>query len=513
MATRRHRRLTRGERNIAWIETWCRVPEGRLIGQPVKLTPEQKGWIKAIYDTPTRRFILSMGRKNGKTALVAFLLLLHLVGPEARANSQLFSAAQSRDQAAVLFKLAAKVVRLNPDLEAAVGIKDSAKVLVCPELGTEYRALSAEASTAMGLSPVFVVHDELGQTRGPRSELYEALETASAAQESPLSIVISTQAPTDGDLLSILIDDALKGGDERTKVVIYTADPNLDPFGEEAIRQANPHFDSLMNKAEVFDQADAARRMPSAEAGYRNLILNQRIDPTAMFVSRSVWQANGQPPRPLARRKVFGGLDLSSVSDLTALVLIGEDGGEWDVEPTFWLPEQGLAEKARQDRVPYDVWHRQGLLQATPGASISYDFVAQYLRGVFNRYDVQALAFDRYNMKFLTPCLVRAGFTPQELERFVEFGQGMVSMSPALRELETMLLRTEMRHGGHPVLTMCAANAALEIDAAENRKFTKRRSIGRIDGLVALAMAVGVARIGGEVVQASPYETRGLRTL
>lgn len=513
MATRRHRRLTRGERNIAWIETWCRVPEGRLIGQPVKLTPEQKGWIKAIYDTPTRRFILSMGRKNGKTALVAFLLLLHLVGPEARANSQLFSAAQSRDQAAVLFKLAAKVVRLNPDLEAAVGIKDSAKVLVCPELGTEYRALSAEASTAMGLSPVFVVHDELGQTRGPRSELYEALETASAAQESPLSIVISTQAPTDGDLLSILIDDALKGGDERTKVVIYTADPNLDPFGEEAIRQANPHFDSLMNKAEVFDQADAARRMPSAEAGYRNLILNQRIDPTAMFVSRSVWQANGQPPRPLARRKVFGGLDLSSVSDLTALVLIGEDGGEWDVEPTFWLPEQGLAEKARQDRVPYDVWHRQGLLQATPGASISYDFVAQYLRGVFNRYDVQALAFDRYNMKFLTPCLVRAGFTPQELERFVEFGQGMVSMSPALRELETMLLRTEMRHGGHPVLTMCAANAALEIDAAENRKFTKKKSIGRIDGLVALAMAVGVARIGGEVVQASPYETRGLRTL
>lgn len=504
-------RLTRGQRNCAWIEANCRIPEGKLVGQPVKLTKEQRKWICAIYDTPTRRFILSMARKNAKTALAAFLLLLHLVGPEARENSQLFSAAQSRDQAAVLFNLAAKVVRFSPNLSAYVQIRESAKSLACPELGTVYRALSADASTAMGLSPVFVVHDELGQTKGPRSELYEALETASAAQESPLSIIISTQAPTDADLLSVLIDDGLKemakSPKSRIKVVLYTADEALDPFSEAAIRQANPHFDVFMNQEEVLDQAEAARRMPSAEAGYRNLILNQRIDPTAMFVSRSVWESNGEEPRDLRGRKVCGGLDLSSVSDLTALVLIGEQDGQWDVVPTFWLPEQGLFEKSRQDRVPYDVWHSQGLLQATPGASISYDFVAQYLRGVFNRYDVQALAFDRYNMKFLRPCLVRAGFTESELLRFVEFGQGVVSMSPALRELETMLLRQELRHGNHRVLYMCAANAALEIDAAENRKFTKKKSIGRIDGLVALAMAVGTARVGREVEAKSFWET------
>lgn len=498
---RRNRRLTRGERNCEWIETNCRIPEGRLVGTRVKLTKDQRRWICLIYDTPTRRFILSMGRKNAKTALSAFLLLLHLVGPEARENSQLYSAAQSREQAAVLFNLAAKIVRFSPELTAYVAIRESAKVLACPELGTQYRALSAEASTAMGLSPVFVVHDELGQTRGPRSELYEALETASAAQESPLTIIISTQAPTDADLLSVLIDDAMKeaakpDGDKRTKVVLYTADEGLDPFGEAAIRQANPHFDVFMNQEEVRDQAESARRMPSSEAGYRNLILNQRIDPTAMFVSRSVWQGNGEDVRSLRGRKVYGGLDLSSVSDLTALVLIGEEGGQWDVDSTFWLPEQGLAEKSRQDRVPYDVWHKQGLLQATPGASISYDFVAEYLRGVFNRYDVQALAFDRYNMKFLRPCLVRAGFSELELDRIVEFGQGIVSMSPALRELETMLLRNQLRHGNHPVLSMCAANAALEIDAAENRKFTKKKSTGRIDGLVALAMAIGVAASG-----------------
>jgi phage terminase large subunit-like protein len=141
--------------------------------------------------------------------------------------------------------------------------------------------------------------------------------------------------------------------------------------------------------------------------------------------------------------------------------------------------------------VPYDVWADQGYLNTTPGRSIDYEFVAEYLRGVFDRCKVQALAFDRYNMKFLRPWLERVGFSEQELERFVEFGQGYVSMSPALRELETMLLGKKLKHGNHPVLTMCAANAVVDKDAAENRKFTKAKATGRIDGMVALAMAVG----------------------
>jgi phage terminase large subunit-like protein len=157
------------------------VPEGRLIGQPVKLHGFQRDFIHAVYDKPTRRAILSFGRKNGKTAIAAFLLLNHLCGKSFRQNSQLFSTAQSREQAAVIFQLAAKIVRMSPELRAVVQIRDTAKELLCPEKGTRYRALSAEASTAYGLSPVFVVHDELGQVRGPRSELYEALETATGA--------------------------------------------------------------------------------------------------------------------------------------------------------------------------------------------------------------------------------------------------------------------------------------------------------------------------------------------
>ena len=431
-----------------------------------------------------------MARKNAKTALSAFLLLLHLCGPEAKANSQLYSAAQSRDQASILFALAAKVVRMSPDLSSVVTVRDTAKQLFCGDLGTLYRALSAEASTAYGLSPVFIVHDELGQVKGPRSELYEALETAGAAQESPLSIVISTQAPTDADLLSVLIDDALQGADPRVKVALYTAPKDADPFSDEAIRLANPHFDVFMNTEEVRRQAEEARRMPSREASYRNLILNQRVEARNPFVTQSIWQLSGaNPDRDMDYKRLFLGLDLSSVNDLTALVAVSEEG---DVYPTFWLPADGLEEKSRADRVPYDVWADQGFLEACPGRSIEYEFIAYRLREIFDRGNVECVAFDRYNMRFLKPWLEKAGFTEDELERFIEFGQGFVSMSPAIRELESRLLNGKLKHGNQPVLAMCAANATVVQDPAENRKFVKSRASGRIDGMVALAMAIGV---------------------
>jgi phage terminase large subunit-like protein len=486
----------RGDRNIAWIEAHCRVPEGANVGKPVKLRDWQKENIRRIYDNPagTRRAILSFGRKNGKTAFAAFLLLLHICGPEARANSQLFSAAQSRDQAAILFNLAAKMVRLSQTLHAFVQITDSSKRIACPEIGTAYRALSADASTAFGLSPVFIVHDELGQVKGPRSQLYEALETAVGAQEEPLSVIISTQAPTDADLLSVLIDDAQAGNDPRVIVSLYTARAEIDPFGEEAIREANPAFGDFLNATEVMAMAEDARRMPSREAEYRNLVLNQRVEAESPFISKSIWLACGGAPRSLEGIPVFGGLDLSEVSDLTAKVLIGRVDGVWQIEPTFWLPAEGLAEKARKDRVPYDVWAKEGLLEAAPGKSVDYEYVAESLKGDFEQYDVRKIAFDRWNFRHLKPWLLKAGFTEEQIAaHFVEFGQGFQSMSPALRTLEAEILNGRIAHGNHPVLTMCAANAVVKADPAGNRKLSKAHSRGRIDGMVALAMAVGVA--------------------
>lgn len=483
------RTKTRGERNAEWIESMCCVPEGRLVGQKLKLTKKQREWLKLIYDSPTRMFILSVGRKNAKTAFAAMIVLLHLVGTEAVANSQIPSIAQSRDQAGILFSLAAKMVRMSRDLSQYVQIRESKKQLLCPELGTVYTAFSADAQTTLGFSPAVAIVDELGQVRGARSELYEAIDTASAAHEKPLTIIISTQAPTDGDLLSILIDDALTGADPTIKCVLYSAPIDLDPFSLEAIRAANPHYDDFMNKDEVLRQASNAKRMPSSEAAYRNLILNQRVQGTNPFITRSVWEENGLPPSDLKGQVVYGGLDLSSTSDLTALVLVSEYG---DIDCRFWLPEEGLAEKSRTDRVPYDIWHRDEYLLTTSGRAIEYEYIAYELRNIFNEYDVRSIAFDRYNMKFLRSWLEKVGFTEDELERFVEFGQGFVSMSPAIRELEARLLQKQLKHGKHPVLSMCAANAVTTSDPAGNRKFIKSKSTGRIDGMVALAMAIGV---------------------
>ena len=290
-----------------------------------------------------------MGRKNAKTTLAACLLLAHLCGPPARnkPNSQLFSAAQSRDQAAIIFALAAKMVRLNRELAQAVTIRETAKELLCPELGTRYRALTADATTAYGLSPVLIVHDELGQVRGPRTPLYEALETATGAQEEPLSIVITTQAPTDADLLSVLIDDALAGHDPRAVVSLHTAPWTWTPSPR---RRSAGRTRRLGPSLTPGGAGDGGRR--AAHAGPRGGVQKSDPKPTGRglnpFVSPAVWSECGGPVGSAsADVPVYGGLDLSEIADLTALVLIAWRDGKWRVEPTFWLPPDGLSDKAR----------------------------------------------------------------------------------------------------------------------------------------------------------------------
>lgn len=395
---------------------------------------------------------------------------------------------------------------MSPPLNAVVTPRDTAKQLFCQQLGTLYRALSADASTAYGLSPVFIVHDELGQVRGPRSELYEALETATGAQDNPLSIVISTQAPNPNDLLSVLIDDAATGADPRVVLSLYSAPDVDDPFEAETIKKANPAFGDFQNADEILAMAEDARRMPSREPEYRNLILNQRVEMFAPFISRSVWAACGSEVGKFDGLPLFGGLDLSSVNDLTAKVYVAPIDRKWHVRSTFWLPGEGIAEKSRSDRVPYDVWAQQGHLRTTPGKTVDYEYVAATLYTDCEHGDVRKIAFDRWNFRHLKPWLLKAGFTEGQVEGdnaiFEEFGQGYQSMSPALRDIESDLLDEKIVHGNHPVLTMCAANAVVTSDPAGNRKLDKAKATGRIDGMVALVMARAMA--GTFEVKAAP---------
>ena len=487
--------MTRGERVCEFITRFCRVPEGAQVGQPIELADFQRKFILDVFDNPvgTRRAYLSVGRKNGKTALIACLLLAHLVGPEAKQNGQIVSGALSRDQAALVFGLAAKMVQMSPELSKIVRIVPSGKRLLGLTMNTEFRAMAAEGRTAHGLSPFLAILDEMGQVKGPQNDFVDAITTSQGAHENPLLLVISTQAPTDADLLSVWLDDAERSDDPTIVSHVYAAEDDCDLMDRKAWKAANPALGLFRSEKDVEEQARQAERMPSSENTFRVLTLNQRRNMVAAFVSPAVWKAGNDQAAALSG-PVYGGLDLSATTDLTALVLTSRIDGVLHVHPFFWMPHDTVQEASRRDRAPYDVWVKQGFLRTTPGRVIDYAFVARDIAEITAGLSIAKIGFDRWRMDRMKSAMDTAGIDlPLEA-----FGQGYVSMSPALDALEADLLKETIRHGGHPVLTMCAANAVAVPDPAGNRKLDKSKATGRIDGMVALAMAEGVEAMASE---------------
>lgn len=464
-----------------------------MVGTPVRLMEFQKRFIRDCYDNPhgTKRAILSMSRKNGKSTLIGCLVLAHLlVEGVAQQNSQIVVGAMSRDQARVLFNLVVKMINLSPELQALTRVKESKSEIIGLARNVTFRALASEAGTTHGLSPVLIILDEAGQIKGPRSEFVTALVTSQGAHAEPLMICISTQASDDADLLSLWIDDALQGNDPRLICHLHTTDPNAELDDPEGWRQSNPAMGQFLNVKELESLAAMAKRMTSFENSFRQYHLNQRVTAAAAFLSRSVWDSCNGPADYLDGLEVYGGLDLSVRTDLTAFVLIGKDrNGVWHVLPTFWTPAEGLMDRARRDRMPYDVWRDAGFLRTTPGRTVDYEIVVRDIAELIEGLDVRGIAFDRYRIDVLRKECERLGVTlPLQ-----EFGQGFVSMAPALDAVEAEFLNGRVRHGGHPVLTMCAAGAVIAKDPAGNRKLDKSKSTARIDGMVGMAMAFGLA--------------------
>lgn len=487
----------------------------------MRLLPFQERFIREVYDNPngTRRAYLSIARRNGKTGLIAALLLAHIVGPEAVKNSQIASGARSREQAALVFSMAVKMINASPEIsgngdprKALVRVVPSSKRIVGLMRNVEFRALSAEAGSNHGMGLRLAILDEVGQVKGDFDPFIEAVETSMGSYDDALLLAISTQAATDGDLFSMWLDDA--GEDPQIVSHVYTAPEDCDLSDEEAWRAANPALGVFRSEVDMRQKMQEAMRLPSKENSARWLLLNQRIDADAPFVAPAIWAENGGPVEPIGG-PVFAGLDLSEVADLTAFVAIAPQGEkEWGVHPTFWLPGDNLEERTRSDRVPYSTWHRQGHLLTAPGRTVDYEYVARWLFDFCSGKDVRRIAFDRWNFRHLKPWLEKAGFNAGHLEGddaiFKEMGQGFASMSPALRDLEAALLQGKIRHGAHPILESCARNAVVESDAAGNRKLTKKKSRGRIDGMVALAMALSVAVDDRKENGPSVYESRGL---
>jgi phage terminase large subunit-like protein len=506
-------RMSRTGRVISFLE-FLPVTSGVLAGKRMKVRRWQKDFLEAVYGgkrgaRDIRTAVLSMGRKNGKTGLAAGLGLCHLAGPESEDRGEVYSAANDRFQAARLFSEMAAIVERVEFLDTRITIRRHAKEMEdIAGTGSVYAALSADVATKHGLSPSFVVYDELGQTTS--RDLFDALDTAMGARAEPLMLVISTQAAADLAPMSELIDYGLRVNrgeisDRSFHLTLYAAPDDADPWSLEAWKAANPALGDFRSLADVERMASQAQRLPSKEAAFRNLILNQRVSAEASLLTAPEWKANGAPPVALDEldgRPCFAALDLSASRDLTALVLVfADDAGGFDVHPVFWLPGDGLADRAEQDRVPYVVWRDQGHLNTIPGPTIDPRYVAAAIARLHARFRLRKLAYDRWRIEDLRRALADEGVTDLEL---VEHGQGFKDMAPAVDRLERLVAERKLRHGMHPVLTWNAGNARAVPDPAGNRKLDKSKSTGRIDGIVALAMALNVAERHEEAPLWSP---------
>lgn len=495
--------LTRAGRVVAFLED-LPITAGKLAGTTMALRPWQRDFIEAVYAEdaegrrPVRTAVLSMARKNGKTQLAAGLALCHLMGPEAEPRGEVYSAALTRDQAAKLFQEMCAILAAHAELDDRANIirfNKQIEVLTGDGAGSIYAALSADAGSKMGLSPSFVVYDELGSA--PNRDLFDALDTATGARDNPLMVCISTQAAADHHVFSELIDygERVNSGDitdPSFHLTLYAAPQDADPWSREAWVAANPALADFRSLDDVERQASQARLVPSKESAFRNLILNQRVSAVSRFIHKAEWdRCNAAPDlAALAGRECYGGLDLSGSRDLTAFVLaFPGEGRSFDVVCQFFMPEANIAERSNEDRVPYDLWARQGFITLIPGSTIDPSFVAHTIWQATQNYDLRTVAYDRWRIEDLKrELLLFGGNVPLE-----PFGQGYKDMSPAVDTLERSVAERLLRHGGNPVLNMCASNAVVTRDPAGSRKLDKSKATGRIDGLVALAMALQVS--------------------
>lgn len=489
---------------IRFMESVLFVPEGAHSRRPLILRPWQKKLVLDVYRVdritglrPVRHATLSIGRKNGKTAIISALMLCHLCGPFAVQGGELSSFALTREQAAMLFRYAAGMVRLSHRLTDRLQVTPSKKYIFDPVSGSHYTALSADAKSQLGRSPIVAFGDELGAFRQNR-DLYDSLMTGQGAHSNPLMWVLSTQAPSDQALLSELLDYSIENPeDESYYVCCFNLDEEDDPWLEENWYKANPALGDFLSLDDFRIMADKAKKMPGARPAFFNLRLNQRIDSEASFVSREAWLHQVREGVPsfedLRDMDVSLGIDLAMRRDLAALVFLGHDAetNEIIVVPAFFMPKKALNERQEEDKVDYKGWAAGGLLITPPGNSIDFEWVAKWMVKTVEDYNMNVTTggYDRYKMAHLQKAWENVGAETM-FDAVEPFGQGYVSMSPALDILESYVYEGKLWHGCTPILTWNMANCVVTSDPAGNRKLDKSKSYSKIDGAVALAMAL-----------------------
>lgn len=503
------------------------MPSGIGQGELVVLREWQRDFIRRVYDPSNehgkrrvRRALLSIARKNAKTALAAMLVLVHLVGPESKYNGEVYSAATDRHQAGHIYKMAMQMVELNDELKTLCKCLHTTKRIICYHNGSFYQSLSADARRQHGFNPHFVIYDELAQALN--RDMWDVLSTSFGAQDEGLLLAISTQSSDAQSIMTELCDDA--EAQESGELVdptfygkVYTIPDGVDPYDEANWPLANPAIGDFRDLDDMRSLAEKAKRSPTAEAMFFNLNCNRRVDGVQRLVNSSDWKACGKEidEKDLIGFPCFGALDLSARQDLTAFSLVWElPDAKVATKCWFWTPEDELLERSKRDGALYLDWVQAGHLKTIAGRSVNYGVVVRDIAQLRAKFAVKSIVYDRWRIDEFRRELEVAGENADKWG-LIEFGQGFKDMSPAIDRLETLVINHDLSHDANPVLTYCLSNVRVLRDPSGNRKFDKRQATRRIDGAVTMAMAVAAASKSDIVAAKGPsvYETRGIRRL
>lgn len=489
------KKLTEGEQVLRFAADCLRYPEGKKIGQPLVLDLFQQAFVlaalpgKGHIDTA----ILSVARRAGKTLVMAVILLAFIVGPLKRQNTLVRSAAMTREQASLIFRLMSLILDMSPALNGLYRIVPSSKKIIGLNRNVEYQALSRDAKSGFGQAVFVLVLDEAGQIESPQDEFLDMLASSMGTYEDSRTFIISTQAPSDASYLSLQIDAAIRDQPKNVICHLYCA-PTDDLEDRKNWYAANPSLHGgYRSIKDIENQVDEALRIPAKQNGVLNLLMNRRVSRESIWLAPTVWRSNSSDPKwEVFREKgVYIGLDLSMRNDLTAAVIAArDDNDEVHVHCYAFSPESGLLERERRDKVPYTTWAKQGVLITPPGVTVDYDWICKYLRIELERENITVMAveFDRWRINEFKAAAMRNSFALSAV--WHEVGQGYQSMSPRIEAAETVLLQEKVHHGGHPVLNLGASHAIVVSDPAGSRKLDKSKTRMKIDGIQAMVMAM-----------------------
>ncbi len=503
---------------VAFIESLCHT-KGTWAGKWFELMDWQEQIIRDLFGilkpNGYRQFntaYIEIPKKNGKSELAAAVALLLTCG-DGEQRAEVYGAAADRQQASIVFDVAADMVRMCPALNKRVKILASQKRLIYEPTNSFYQVLSAEAYSKHGFNVHGVVFDELHSQSNRK--LYDVLTKGSGdARMQPLFFLITTAGT---DIHSICYEVHQKAQDiiDGRKIdptfypVIYGADENDDWTDPKVWEKANPSLGITVGIDKVRAACESAKQNPSEENSFRQLRLNQWVKQAVRWMPMDKWDkcAFAVNEEQLEGRVCYGGLDLSSTTDITAFVLVFPPCDEEDkyiILPYFWIPEDTLDLRVKRDHVPYDVWEQQGYLQTTEGNVIHYGYIEKFIEKLGKRFNIREIAFDRWGAVQMVQNLEGMGFT------VVPFGQGFKDMSPPTKELMKLTLEQRIAHGGHPVLRWNMDNIFVRTDPAGNIKADKEKSTEKIDGAIATIMALDRAIRCGNNNCASVYDNRGL---